>query len=118
MARVVHFEITADDPQRASAFYREVFDWEIKSWGDFPYWLATTGPEGAPGINGALMPRRFDQRVIHTIQVDDLDAAIAAIAAAGGELVFGPQPIPGIGTHAYCTDTEGNTLGVLQDEPR
>ena len=29
MPKIVHFEIPADDPQRAGAFYRHVLGWEI-----------------------------------------------------------------------------------------
>ena len=29
--RVVHFEIPFDDGERGSAFYRDVFGWEIQS---------------------------------------------------------------------------------------
>lgn len=32
MNRVVHFEIHAADPERAAAFYRAVFDWDVKEW--------------------------------------------------------------------------------------
>ena len=32
MARVVHFEISADDPQRAVDFYARVFDWRSEKW--------------------------------------------------------------------------------------
>jgi len=44
MPRVVHFEIHADDPQRAANFYQGVFGWDIKKWeGPEDYWLVTTG---------------------------------------------------------------------------
>ena len=113
MARVVHFEITADDPERAVAFYRDVFGWQISTWGGEPYWLAGTG-EG-PGIDGAIMPRAHGQAVIDTIQVDgSLDDALARVTAAGGELLGEPGDIPGVGRHAYVRDTEGNVLGVLE----
>ncbi len=29
MSRVIHFEIPASDPERASAFYKKVFGWKI-----------------------------------------------------------------------------------------
>jgi predicted enzyme related to lactoylglutathione lyase len=29
MPKIVHFEIPADDPQRAGAFYRHMLGWEI-----------------------------------------------------------------------------------------
>lgn len=33
MAKVIHFEIPADDPDRAVAFYTQAFGWKIESWG-------------------------------------------------------------------------------------
>ena len=36
---IVHFEIPADDPARATKFYRELFGWEIQKWAS----------EGGPG---------------------------------------------------------------------
>src|SRR5947199_4510 len=30
---VVHFEIPANEPERAAKFYRELFGWEISRWG-------------------------------------------------------------------------------------
>lgn len=53
MAKIVHFEIPVDDPDRASAFYRAAFDWEISGFGDEPYWLVRAGAEDEPGADGA-----------------------------------------------------------------
>ena len=77
MARVVHFEITADDVERARKFY-EIFGWEITTSGmpGVDYWLAHTGEEGM-GINGAIMPRAYNpQPVINWVGVGDLDDMI------------------------------------------
>jgi predicted enzyme related to lactoylglutathione lyase len=50
MARIIHFEIPAADPERAAAFYKKVFDWQIEKWpGPMEYWMVTTGAEGSPG---------------------------------------------------------------------
>ena len=60
MARVVHFEIQADDIERAKAFYAAAFDWEFQDWSgvvDAPYWGIITGPDDQPGINGGLLQR-------------------------------------------------------------
>ena len=58
MPRVVHFEIHAEDPERAVAFYTSVFGWEITKWaGPQDYWLLKTGPDGQRGINGGLVRR-------------------------------------------------------------
>ena len=58
MPRVVHFEIHADDPERAISFYQSVFGWQFQKWeGPLEYWMIITGPEGTPGINGGLVNR-------------------------------------------------------------
>lgn len=115
MKRPVHFEISADNPEKIADFYRAALDWEITSWGGpSPYWLVTTGPEGAPGINGGIMKRHFSQGVINTIAVDSLKESISKVETAGGKVILGPNEIPGIGTHVYCEDPEGNLFGLLQ----
>lgn len=59
MPRVVHFEIHADDPERAAAFYSSVFGWEIMKWdGPFDYWLVRTGPREEMGIDGGILRRQ------------------------------------------------------------
>jgi predicted enzyme related to lactoylglutathione lyase len=114
MARVVHFEINADDPERAVKFYQDVFGWEITKWeGPTEYWLITTGPDEEPGINGGLMKRTDPSATTwNTIQVDSVDAYLAKIVQAGGTVVLPKQTIPGVGYQAYCQDTEGNIFGV------
>jgi predicted enzyme related to lactoylglutathione lyase len=118
MSRPVHFEILADDPEKVSAFYKEVFNWEITTWGsgDQTYWLITTGPDDEPGINGGIMGREFEQAVINTLEVESLDEALKRIEAAGGQKIHGPNEIPEVGMHAYCADNEGNLFGVLEPQ--
>jgi uncharacterized protein len=115
MNRPTHFEILAKDPEKMVAFYKSVFDWEIKTWeGPQAYWLITTGEDGTPGINGALMGRNLDQAVITTVEIQSLDATLEAVTAHDGELVHGPNEIPGVGRHAYFADPEGTLFGVLE----
>ncbi|HPT75026.1 MAG TPA: VOC family protein, partial [Methanomassiliicoccaceae archaeon] len=55
MPRVIHFEIPAEDPERAVEFYKKVFGWKIDKWeGPIDYWLVMTGENDEPGINGAI----------------------------------------------------------------
>ena len=85
MPRVIHFEIHADDPDRAVRFYQALFGWEFAKWdGPVDYWVIVTGPDGTPGINGGLMKRQHplggDDGVIAyvcTADVDDLDRSFA-----------------------------------------
>ncbi len=55
--------------------------------------------------------------VVNTINVDDVDAALEKVAAAGGAVAMPKSAIPGVGWNAYFTDTEGNLWGVYQDDP-
>ncbi len=116
MPRVIHFEIPAENPERAAKFYREVFGWEIQKWaGPMEYWLAKTGADGQPGINGGLMRREAPYTgPANTIDVASVDAAIKTVQAKGGKLTIPKMAIPGVGYVAYCQDTEGNLFGMLQ----
>jgi predicted enzyme related to lactoylglutathione lyase len=123
LARVVHFEIHAENPERAAAFYRKVFDWQIIKWdGPADYWLITTGPDSEPGINGAIVQRQGpingDAVIAYvcTIDVADIDAAIANVRAQGGTEALPKMAVPGVGWLAYFKDTEGNVFGMLQTD--
>lgn len=119
MSRVVHFEIPADDPERAIKFYEKVFDWEFEKWeGPIEYWLIMTGEEDKPGIDGGLA-RREDPTtgVENTIDVKDLDASLANVKAHGGEVIRPRMAVPGVGWMAYIKDTEGNVFGLMESDP-
>jgi len=118
MPRVVHFELPADDPQRAATFYEKAFGWTITKWeGPFDYWLVTTGSDDELGINGAITPRMMPEQVTtDTIGVESVDDSLKKIVEAGGTITQPKQAVPGIGYVAYCTDTEGNLFGVIQPD--
>jgi predicted enzyme related to lactoylglutathione lyase len=117
MPRVVHFEINADDPARASKFYSGVFGWKINKWdGPMDYWLVDTG-ENEPGINGGVTKRMNPQATsVNTVGVDNLDSFIKKVEAAGGKIVAPKMAIPGMGWLAYATDSEGNMFGMMQPD--
>jgi len=118
MPRVVHFEINADQPERAVKFYSSVFGWKIDNWGGpVPYRLITTGPDGEPGINGAIKDRSGKVTTVNTVSVPSVDEYLKKAASAGGKALTPKMVIPGIGYHAYCEDTEGNVFGIMQDDP-
>lgn len=119
MPRPIHFEIPAEDPSRAIQFYEAVFGWKFDKWeGPVPYWLITTGPEGQPGINGGLMPRRDPaQPCVNTMDVADVDASAAMVERSGGQVVVPKMAVPGVGWLVYCKDTEGHIFGMMQNDP-
>ncbi len=128
MNRVVHFEIQADDPERAAAFYRAVFDWKIEPYGGMPdYWYIMTAPADSKemGINGGLLKRPANtppqecgtNAFTCTAQVDNYDETEAKIIAAGGKVAMPKFALPGMAWQGYYLDTEGNVFGIHQPDP-
>jgi predicted enzyme related to lactoylglutathione lyase len=127
--RVVHFEIHAENPERAMAFYKAVFGWDFPVWmkEPFPYWGVMTADKDSkePGINGGLLVRRGKppeegqpvNSFVCTMQVENIDETIKKIEAAGGTLALAKQAIPGMAWQAYYKDTEGNIFGIHQPDP-
>jgi predicted enzyme related to lactoylglutathione lyase len=119
MPRVIHFEIHADDPKRATKFYEKVFGWKISKWGGpAEYWLASTGEDKELGINGAIMKRTKNGSTWNTIGVSSVDDFLQKIKKAGGKVIQKKTTIPGVGYMAYCKDTEGNIFGIMQADEK
>lgn len=120
--KVVHFEIPYDDGDRARAFYREVFGWEITDEMGPHYSIVQTGPTDKSGwpvdkgyIGGGMLKRESPtDRPVITIEVEDIDAALASIEAQGGQTLVGRQAIGEMGYAAYFKDVEGNLMGLFQ----
>ena len=125
MSRVTHFEIHADDPDRAAAFYADLLGWTFQTWGGpMDYRLITTGRDGTPGINGGLLKRQHPVSgndgiiaYVCTVLVEQVDQMIAKAPQLGGTVALPRMPVPGIGWLAYLKDTEGNVFGVMQHDP-
>lgn len=119
MARITHFEIPANDPEKLTAFYEKVFNWKFNKWGGpEDYWLAKTG-EGEPGIDGAVMRRRHpEQPLVNSLTVANVDDSVAQVLANGGSIAVPKMAVPGIGWLAYCKDPEGTIFGMMQNDPK
>lgn len=123
---IVHFEIPADQPERAAKFYRELFGWNIDRWenpGGVEYWTVKTVPTDdqgqpvRPGANGGLMPRTYaGQAPVNYVAVECVDQAVAKAQRLGAKVLMGKQAVPGMGWFAQLSDTEGNVFAVWQTE--
>jgi uncharacterized protein len=124
MNRVVHFEIPADNVERAKKFYSENFGWKLNQLGPDMggYVLAHTGPTDDKGmpqdkafINGGLMKRDPSaSSPVLVIAVEDADAAVEKVKKSGGRQVGEILDIPNVGRYARVQDTEGNVIGVIK----
>jgi uncharacterized protein len=129
MSKVVHFEIPADDVERAKNFYGSVFGWELQTMqmegGDYTSVKTTAVDEQTqmptdPGaINGGMFQRseQAPSSPVITIDVDAIDDALKQIEDKGGSTVLPRTPIPGMGAFAYFQDPEGNVLGLWETTP-
>jgi hypothetical protein len=126
--RPIHFEIQADDLERAMKFYAEVFGWKFEDYSQFvnsPYFGVITGEDSAPGINGGIQPRPAKRPGVAmgtnaatlTMAVEDYDAAEQKILQAGGQLALPKFALPGMAWQGYYLDTEGNVFGIHQPDP-
>ncbi len=127
MARPVHFEIHAADPEAMAKFYEAVFGWEIKNWeGPADYWLVTTGPDDEMGINGAITKRMGPDPdpneptpvvgYVNTVGVESLDDTQEKALAHGAVVALPKMAVPGIGWLVYLKDPAANIFGVLQPD--
>lgn len=120
MPRPIHFEIPASNPERLISFYSTVFGWKFTKWaGPSDYWLISTGDTKEPGIDGGMLPRRDPaQPCVNTVGVANLDETVKAAESAGGKCVVPKMAVPGVGWLAYCQDSEGNMIGMMQADPQ
>jgi predicted enzyme related to lactoylglutathione lyase len=123
--RIVHFELPYDDRERASAFYGELFGWDLQSYPGMDYTMVSTGPTGEQGptepgfINGGMGERTGSLTApTVVIDVEDIEATLAEVEAHGGAVLSGKEPVAEMGWSAYFTDSEGNTVGLWQSAPQ
>jgi predicted enzyme related to lactoylglutathione lyase len=122
MPRPIHFEIQAENTERAIGFYRALMGWEFNQWGKEAYWLIKTGEKGTMGIDGGLLPRRgpspADMQPMNafvcTSDVADVDAMTKRVTELGGTIVVPKMAVPTVGWLVYAKDTEGNIFGMMQ----
>lgn len=126
MNPVVHFEMPYENSDRVAKFYSQVFGWQMNptgpEMGDYVLAGTTETDEKrmvkTPGtINGGFFPKNPEwpaQYPSVVIAVQDINAAMKNINAAGGKVLGDPMDIPGVGKYVSFFDTEGNRVSVLQ----
>ena len=123
MDKVVHFEIPADDLNRAQKFYGSIFGWKISSMPGMGYTLVGTvesdkyGMPKKPGaINGGMVKRKAPVKTpVITIGVSNIDATAKKVVKGGGKLIGKKSNVGDMGFAAYIQDSEGNVIGLWQD---
>jgi predicted enzyme related to lactoylglutathione lyase len=120
--QVVHFEIPADDLERARTFYRDAFGWKVNPMPEMNYTMVSTtetNDQGMPtnpgAINGGMAQRGAPLTgPVITIDVADIESALDQVEKLGGQTVRGKEAVGNMGFAAYFADTEGNVVGLWQ----
>lgn len=114
MARVVLFEMSSQDPERAAKFYSSVFGWEVgpSNWGYHP---VTTGNEGKPGIDGGIAwgPNDFPHGTRIQIEVENIDDAVHQSKESGAQIVRDKMEFDEFYL-AYLVDPVGIGFGLIE----
>jgi uncharacterized protein len=109
---VVHFEITAKDPEKASAFYGELFGWKLNPIPGMGYTLVDTDAAGS-GIAGGI-GAGDESLVTFYVEVPDVQAALDRAVALGSKVVRPVVGMEGGVTTAVFSDPQGNVIGLVE----
>jgi predicted enzyme related to lactoylglutathione lyase len=110
---IVHYEIPAEDPDRAQQFWGSLWGWQF-------------GDSGMPGIDYrmarasdklgvAIMPSEERGHPNVYFDTDDIDTTSAKVRELGGQ-AGDKAPVPGFGWFTSCKDTEGNAFWLWQSD--
>jgi predicted enzyme related to lactoylglutathione lyase len=121
MATIVHFDIPADDIQRAKKFYKDLFGWEIVPVpGPMEYYnISTTDENNDEGVGGGMGQRREPGAgITNYIGVPSIDEYLEKVTRLGGKIIMPKTTIPGFGYLAVFLDSENNPLGLWETDSK
>ena len=123
MNEPAYFEIQADDCGRAKDFYAELFGWKFERVEGVPieYWRIQTA-----GIRGGLLKRpaktppsaHGTNAYVCSMEVTNFDAIARKAEGLGAQVAMPKFAVPGVCWQGYFLDTEGNTFGIFQPDPK
>jgi uncharacterized protein len=106
-------ELFATDLQKQSTFYREVLAWQRDDTEDRFANAYLTFSAGGQIVAGAL--KNSDPTPpfwLFYVNVEDIDAAVERVSAAGGRAGYNDAELPGGVRIAYCSDPQGATFAL------
>ncbi len=113
MPTIVHFEIPADDVQRAKKFYTDLFGWKIEETPGMEYWMIHTS--GEKTVDGGMMKRQHPQhQITNYIDIPSIDEYAQKVEKLGGKIIVPKMAVPTMGYFAVCLDTENNVFAIWE----
>jgi predicted enzyme related to lactoylglutathione lyase len=133
MPTIVHFEIPADDIERARKFYTDLFGWKIEKIANntdnnskltsaatgepIEYWIITTTDDkgNKAAVGGGMMKRQMpEHHITNYINVNSVDEYTSKVEDLGGKVFAPKHTVPGMGYFALCSDTENNVFAIWE----
>jgi predicted enzyme related to lactoylglutathione lyase len=116
----IWYELLTADAGKAKAFYDSVCAWNIDAQpapGGMDYRMINAADGAAGGVmqlNADMLAGGAKPTWLGYIGVDDVDASVAAVVAAGGQVQLPAFDIPEVGRLAMVTDPQGNPFYVMR----
>ena len=114
-------ELMTTDVEKAKAFYARTLGWSYESMPmpEGEYHLITLGEEMVGGMMQmpSQMPAGTPSHWFSYVSVDDVDARMAQVAAAGGTIVSPAFDVEGVGRIGIVSDPSGATIGWMTPAP-
>ena len=111
--QVVHFEATGKDGNKLRDFYSKAFGWQFNVMPEMDYGLVDNGGKG---INGGIGTAPEASAVFY-VAVPDPQTTLEKAEKLGGKTTMPVMEIPNVVTLAQFQDPEGNTIGIVKDDP-
>jgi predicted enzyme related to lactoylglutathione lyase len=112
-------ELLSSDIEAAKKFYAEMFGWVYQGMdmGHGDYWVVQGGESG--GLAGLMgrppgMPDEAPDAWFVYFLVSDLNAVLEKAARTGGQALFGPESVPGVGVIATVGHPVGGVFALMQ----
>ena len=119
----IWYELMSSDPEGAKAFYDAVVGWNVQTGhgGDTDYGFITNADGGMTGGLLRLTKDMADHGArpiwIGYLGVDDVDAFLPRLEAAGGKVLMPARDVPMAGRIAMVSDCCGAPFYVMTPTP-
>lgn len=120
----IWYELLTRDADAAADFYGKVVDWSSSPSGqpgmNYRFFSSGDGSDMADGVGGfmAITPEMAEHGARPTwigyLAVDDVNASVAAITAAGGAELMPAMTLDGVGRMAMVADPTGAPFYVMR----
>jgi uncharacterized protein len=116
--KFVWFDLASSDSAASQRFYGKVFDWKFQQVRGAAEKYAVIRNEGR-SIGGVFQSKApsgaaVGARWLSFVSVANMDRVVAAMTAAGAQVLLPATVVPGRGTHALVRDSQGAIIGLLQ----